>query len=71
MSLINASCIALTPWAGPASAETTEPTGSPMTIRRMLPRRVRSKTTIGSLFSMQSEMAVVSITWSPRLSTSM
>jgi hypothetical protein len=42
-----------------------------MTIRRIFPRRVRSKTTMGSLFSMQSEMAVVSITWSPRFSTSM
>src|SRR5262245_1589306 len=56
---------------GPASADTTEPTGSPITIRLMLPLRVRSNTTMGSLFSMQSEIAVVSITWSPRLSTSM
>ena len=48
-----------------------DPTGSPVTIRRILPLRVRSKTTIGSLLSMHSEMAVVSITCSPRLSTSM
>src|SRR5258707_727594 len=59
------------PLRGAGSAETTLPTVSPVTIRRILPLRVRSKTTIGSLLSMHSEMAVVSITCSPRLSTSM
>src|SRR4029453_13989380 len=51
--------------------ETIEPTGSPRTIRLMFPARVRSKTMMGSLFSMHREMAAPSITWSPRLSTSM
>src|SRR5947207_1741958 len=46
----------------PPPEDTIEPTGSPRTMRRMFPGRVRSKTTIGSAFSMQSEMAVVSIT---------
>src|SRR5205085_2288175 len=41
------------------------------TARRMLPRPVRSKTTIGSLLSMQSEIAVESITFRRCLSTSM
>ncbi len=59
------------PLGMPASADTTEPTGSPLTIRTMLPGRLRSNTTIGSLLSMHSEIAVVSITSSPRLSTSM
>src|SRR5207248_10402416 len=54
-----------------ADAVTTEPTGSPQTIRLMLPDRVRSKTTIGSLLSMQSEIAVVSMTSRRRLRTSM
>ena len=77
-SLITASMIAhppgrdRSPLVRPAtSADTIEPTGSPLTIRRMLPGRVRSKTTMGSLLSMQSEIAVVSITSSPRFSTSM
>src|SRR5262249_54726944 len=61
------------PWGSPFSYVdvTIEPTGSPHTIRRMLPGRVRSKTTIGSLFSMHSEMAVVSITASCLFSASM
>src|SRR5437016_5625993 len=35
--------------------DTIEPTGSPSTIRLMFPDRVRSKTVIGSLLSLQSE----------------
>src|SRR4030095_12337393 len=58
-------------WAPGQTDVTMEPTGSPQTIRRMFPGRVRSNTTIGSLFSMQREMAVVSITSSRRFSTSM
>ena len=43
-------------------ALTVVPTGSPMTTCRMLPGAGRLNTTIGSPLSMQSEMAVVSIT---------
>ena len=51
---------------------TNDPTpDSPRTIRSRFPGMFRSKTPIGSLFSMQSEIAVVSITRRPRLSTSM
>src|SRR5262249_39577317 len=42
--------------------DTIEPTVSPRTIRWMLPDLVRSKTMIGSLLSMQSEIAVASMT---------
>src|SRR5262249_60915034 len=51
--------------------DTIEPTASPRTIRLMLPDRVRSKTMIGSLLSMQSEIAAASMTCKPRLRTSM
>src|SRR5215831_21359595 len=47
---------------GTASLETMEPTGSPVMMRRMLPCLVRSKTTMGSLLSMQSEIAVMDTT---------
>ena len=45
------------------------PTGSPMMTRRRLPGVRRLNTTIGSLLSMQSEMAVASMTLRPRSST--
>ncbi len=41
---------------------TSVPTSSPTTTRRMLPSTLKSNTTIGSAFSMHSEMAVASIT---------
>ena len=57
------------PTSGPH--ETSVPIGSPSRARRMLPGPIRSKTTIGSLLSMQNVMAVESITLRPRLRTSM
>ena len=50
-------------------AVTSDPTGSPMMARLMLPGLRRLKTTIGSLLSMHSEIAVVSITFRPCSST--
>ena len=41
---------------------TVVPMSSPITARRMLPRFFRLKTMIGSVLSLQSEMAVASIT---------
>ena len=49
--------------------DTVVPIGSPNTTRRMLPACRRLKTTIGSLLSMQSEIAVASMTFSCRSST--
>ena len=50
-------------------AVTVVPTASPITTRRMLPGVFRLKTTIGSLLSMHSEIAVASITCSRCCST--
>src|SRR5437899_48724 len=50
-------------------AVTSDPIGSPTIARLMLPGVVRLKTTIGRRLSMQSEMAVASITFSPCSST--
>src|SRR5690242_6296912 len=52
-----------------AYAVTVVPTASPSTARRMLPGVRRLKTTIGSLLSMHREMAVASMTFSPRSRT--
>ena len=43
----------------------------PLTARMMLPGWSMLNTRIGRPLSMHSEIAVESITWSPRLSTSM
>src|SRR5262249_52458805 len=50
-------------------AVTSDPIGSPVIARLMLPGVRRLKTTIGRRLSMQSEMAVASITFSPCSST--
>src|SRR5262245_37934377 len=49
---------------------TSVPIDSFETARRMLPGRMRSKTRIGMLLSMQSDIAVASMTWSWRFKTS-
>ena len=50
-------------------AVTSDPIGSPMIARLMLPGVRRLKTTIGSRLSMHSEIAVASITFRPCSST--
>ena len=58
------------PAAGPY-ALTSEPIFSPVTTFLMFPRSFRLKTMIGRLLSLQSEIAVESITFSPCFRTSM
>src|SRR5215475_15282169 len=55
----------------PAYALTIEPTRSPVTARLMLPGSVISKTRIGKLLSLQSEIAEASITASSSCKTLM
>src|SRR6185503_3435174 len=50
---------------------TKVPIRSPWTARMMFPGRIRLNTRIGMLLSMHKEIAVASMTWSCRLSTSM
>ena len=52
-------------------AQTIEPIFSPIITRRMFPRSFKLKITIGRSLSLHKLMAVESITFSPRFSTSM
>lgn len=54
-----------------SQALTSEPIFSPVTTLAMLPRSFRLKMIMGRLLSLQSEMAVESITFSPCFNTSM
>src|SRR5215471_5469105 len=51
-------------------AETSDPIFSPVKTLRMFPRWFRLKMMMGRLLSLQSEMAVESITFRPRFNTS-
>ena len=66
LTSVNSPFRSLTSIVGP-HAVTTDPTGSPAIARLMFPGVSRLKTTIGRRLSMQSEMAVASITFRPLL----